>query len=319
MKVDEVVAVDHEGRKLLWVDIEAPSKAELESVAEQYMLPYHAVKDCLDAEHFPKFERFGDLNFIVLRAFDDESSTDCDTVQEITRKIAVFESDSLVITIHRREQKFLVGIKDEWRTRVRLGEDCKANGILLSILSGVIETFKSPMNMNRNLLEEFEVKVFKHSGDTFEDGYFLKRRASTFKRVLLLTLDILPGMSKVYMSDASLLQDVRETGERMCFYAEEFYDNVSNLVTLHLSLQSHRLTIASFKTNEVMRILTIFSVFFMPLNLVTGLYGMNFEHMPELKWENGYHFTLGLMVTITVAVFVFFKRKGFFVDQKDQI
>lgn len=319
MRVDEVVALNREGRTLLWVDIESPSKIELEALAEQYMLPFHAVKDCLDAEHFPKFERFGDLNFIIVRSVDDEAPADSDTVQEVTRKIAVFESDSLVITIHRREQKFLLAIKDTWRTKVRLGEDCRSHAIMLSILTGVIETFKAPMDVNRNLLEDFEVKVFKHSGDTFEDGYFLKRRANTFLQVIHMTLDILPNVFKAYSDEASQLQDVKENGERLQFLAKEFYENISNLVTLQLSLQSHRMTMGSFKTNEVMRILTLFSVFFMPLNLLTGIYGMNFENMPELKWEHGYFYLIGIMCVFTCSILYYFKKKGFFEDQNSNV
>lgn len=312
MIVDEVIAVDFEGRKLLWVDIESPSNIELESVAEQYMLPYQAVQDCMEPEHLPKFEEFGSLNFLILRAFDDGTSPDADTVQELTRKIAVFETAGVVITIHRNPQKFFSEIKDDWRTKVRLGEDCSAHHVMLSILKGVIQSYQKPMTQNRNLLEDFEVKVFKHAGDTFEDGYFLKRRASTFKRMLRLTLDILPRVANEYRNEASTLQDVKENGERLYFYAEEFYDNISNLVNLHLSLSSHRLTVASFKTNEVMRILTVFSVFFMPLNLITGVYGMNFEHMPELKWEHGYFYVIGLMAVMIISVLLYFKRKGIF-------
>ena len=312
VKVDEVIAVDFEERKLLWVDIEAPSGIELESIAEQYLLPFHAVQDCLDAEHLPKFEGFGNLNFVILRAFDDRASEDADTIQELTHKVAVFESESLVITIHRTSQGFLTEIKDDWRTKARLGEICKASHVLLSILKGAIQTYQKPMTQNRNLLEDFEVKVFKHAGDTFQDGYYLKRRASTFKRMLRMTLDILPGVASEYKDESSMLQDLKESGERMYFYAEDFYDNINNLVNLHLSLSSHRLTVASFKTNEVMRILTVFSVFFMPLNLVTGIYGMNFENMPELKWAHGYTFAISLMFTITVTILFYFKRKGIF-------
>ena len=312
LKVDKVIAVDVEDRKLLWVDIESPNSSELESLADQYMLPFHAVQDCMDAEHLPKFEGFGDLNFIILRAFDELASDDADTIQELTHKVAVFESESLVITIHRTPQMFLSNIKDEWRTKSRLGEACKAHQVLLSIMMGAIQTYQKPMTQNRNLLEDFEVKVFKHTGDTFEDGYYLKRRASTFKRMLRLTLDILPGVANEYKHEASKLQDLKESGERMYYYAEDFYDNINNLVNLHLALSSHRLTVASFKANEVMRILTVFSVFFMPLNLVTGIYGMNFEYMPELKWAHGYSFAISLMLSITLVIFLYFKRKGIF-------
>ena len=312
MKIDQVIDIDDGSQRLLWVDIEFPSKGELEGIAQQYHLPSHAVQDCLDAEHLPKFERFGNLNFIIVRSFDDQAPVDADTVQELTRKIAVFESEGVVITIHRREQKFLSELKDDWRTKAKLGDPCKSHLVLLNILRGAIQSYQRPVTENRNTLEEFETKVFKHSGETLEDGYYLKRRASTFKRMLRMTVDILPSVADEYKEEASTLQDVKENGERMCFYAEEFYENITNLLNLYLSLSSHRLTAASHKTNEVMRILTVFSVFFMPLNLVTGIYGMNFQDMPELKWHYGYPFALGLLISITILIFFYFRRKGIF-------
>lgn len=312
MKIDQVIDIDDGSQRLLWVDIEFPSKGELEGIAQQYHLPSHAVQDCLDAEHLPKFERFGNLNFIIVRSFDDQAPVDADTVQELTRKIAVFESEGVVITIHRREQKFLSELKDDWRTKAKLGDPCKSHLVLLNILRGAIQSYQRPVTENRNTLEEFETKVFKHSGETLEDGYYLKRRASTFKRMLRMTVDILPSVADEYKEEASTLQDVKENGERMYFYAEEFYENITNLLNLYLSLSSHRLTAASHKTNEVMRILTVFSVFFMPLNLVTGIYGMNFQDMPELKWHYGYPFALGLLISITILIFFYFRRKGIF-------
>jgi magnesium transporter len=181
---------------------------------------------------------------------------------------------------------------------------------MLSVFNRAIQTFESPITINRNLLEDFETKVFRHSGETLEDGYYLKRRANTFKRMLRMTLDILPSVAAEYKDEASALQDVKEMGERLYFYAEEFLENINNLLGLYLSLSSHRMSAASHKTNEVMRILTVFSVFFMPLNLITGIYGMNFEFMPELKWHYGYLLALCIMATITVSIMVYFKSKG---------
>jgi magnesium transporter len=190
------------------------------------------------------------------------------------------------------------------------GEQVASNQLILNILDSVVGTFLKPIDVNRGLLESFESKVFRHDGDTFEEGYFLKRRASAFKRILRMTIDVLPKLVALYPEDLSSIQDVRENSERLYAYVEEFYDNVTSLVGLQLALSNHRLTVASFKTNEVMRILTIFSVFFMPLNLVTGIYGMNFENMPELKWSHGYPLALALMSVITLSIMFYFKRKG---------
>lgn len=316
MQVDKVIDTSIDQKQFLWVDILNPSATELQDLSREYHLPESAVFDCLDAEHLPKYERIDDLNFVILRVYDDHAANDADTVQELTRKVAVFQSAGRVITIHRSELQSLTAVKESWRKKDVGHYECLSDRILLQILRNSIESYATPMLQNRNLLEVFEEKVFKHRGDTFEDGYYLKRRANTFRRMLRLSMDILPRIGEYYTDEASLLQDIKETGDRLIYYAEEFYENINNLVGLHLSLSSYRLTLASHRTNEVVRLLTIFSVFFMPLNLITGIYGMNFEYMPELKSEHGYHLTLAMMAVVSSLIAFYFYKRGLFRGEK---
>jgi magnesium transporter len=307
---DKVLSVAQASRAFQWVDVQAPTNEDLSALAAKYRLPFHAVRDCLEPEHFPKFESFGALNFLIVRSYDANATIDSDTVQELTRKIAIFESDDFVLTIHRSDIPSFHELKDEWRHRAKDVQACLPSQILLGILNYAVQSYQKPAEINRDLLEGFERKIFRHDGDTFEEGYFLKRRASAIKRMLRMTVDMLPRLSSQYPEDASLIQDVKENSDRLYAHVEEFYDNVTSLVGLQLALSNHRLTVASFKTNEVMRILTIFSVFFMPLNLITGIYGMNFENMPELKWAYGYYVAVAVMIVMTLTIMIYFKRKG---------
>lgn len=312
MKFEQVITIQETGRQFQWIDVVDPSKLELEGLASQFVLPPHAIQDCLESAHLPKIERISGMNFIIVRAYDERAGRDADTPQELTRKIAIFESSELIITLRRQDQSYFADLKEEWKTRFTLGDPIDSSEILLDILGASIHSFASPMYMNRTLLEEFEERVFKHEGDTFEDGYYLKRRASTFKRMIRLSLDVHVKLAERCQTHQAKSQDIRENGESLLYQAEEFYENITNLVSLHLSLSSNRLTAASHHQNETMRILTIFSVFFMPLNLVTGIYGMNFEHMPELKWPWGYAFAISLLVFIALGIAYFFYYKGYF-------
>ena len=89
----------------------------------------------------------------------------------------------------------------------------------------------------------------------------------------------------------------------MSKFFDELMESVNSLLNLHLSMASHR-------TNEVVRVLTIFSVFLLPLSLIASVYGMNFEHMPELKWTYGYPMVIGIMLAVTLGIFLWFRRKG---------
>lgn len=309
MLLEDVLLSESNHQLLRWIDIELPSGTDLDTIAKSYGLPSHAVQDCLESEHLPKFEKLEDFNFIIVRAYDETASPEADTVQELTRKVAVFEKEGLLITLHRVPLRFLTEIKNEWRKRAASDSQCQSHLVFLSILKGAIQTFQAPVLQNRKLLEELEEKMFMQSQESLEEGYYLRRRASSFKRTLRMDLDILSQLKEEYQEEAPVLQDVLESGQRLSFYADEFYENVTSLLSMYLTLASNRLTIASNRSNDVMRILTLFSVFFLPLNLVTGIYGMNFEKMPEIKWEYGYPFALVLMLIITGTVWGYFKRQ----------
>jgi len=104
-------------------------------------------------------------------------------------------------------------------------------------------------------------------------------------------------------TNAPLFQDLRENLSTMVFMTDELLEDATSLLNLQISL-------ASQKTNEVMRILTVFSVFFMPLNFIAGLYGMNFQNMPELSHPFGYYGVLTLMATTTLLIAMWFYRRG---------
>jgi len=136
-----------------------------------------------------------------------------------------------------------------------------------------------------------------------EDGYYLKRRAYVVRKMIRMTIDLLPKLQPTSNHLSHIFQDIKEEGDSLYFYADELLDSVNDLLNLHISL-------ASFRTNEVVRILTLFSVFFMPLTFIAGIYGMNFDYMPELRAKIGYPAVLIFMLLISVGIFTWFRRKG---------
>jgi len=99
------------------------------------------------------------------------------------------------------------------------------------------------------------------------------------------------------------MQDLRENAESMHFYADEMLEEVNNLLQMQLSIAAHR-------TNDVMRILTVFSAFFLPLTFIVGVYGMNFQHMPELPLVWGYPLVWGIMLSVVAGIWLWFRRRG---------
>jgi magnesium transporter len=238
-------------------------------------------------------------------------------MQELTRKLAIFcRKDRFVITVHRVEQPFTTAAKEKWKKRGGVGESVPQR-LMSDLIRGVLTSYEKPIDRALDQLERLEMGVFGAAGaEPFEvqKGYYLKRQASVFKRMLHLQREMIPKLSEDFARGAPFLQDLREQAEGLYFYADEMTESINSLINLHISLATQKTTEASHKTNEVMRVLTIFSVFLLPLNLVTGIYGMNFEFMPELHWHLGYPLALGTMGAVVLGVYLWFRAKGWLKD-----
>jgi magnesium transporter len=297
-----------------WLDVNQPSPADLKEIAAEYQLHANLTADCLQSDHLPKFETTEEAAFLILRAFDNECNPEADTVQELTRKVAVFYSHNFLITVHRKRLEFMEDLFTRHQQSGASNKGLTPEHILIGILEGAVKTYERPTMESLKNLEEFEMEIFgAGTGHKFalHKGYYLKRRASVFKRMLRQTQEPLAHVME--NAESGLLphfRNVREHIDNVYFYADEIIDSMDSLLNLHVSLASMKTNEASQRTNEVMRVLTIFSAFFLPINFIAGVYGMNFKYMPELDSPYGYWGILGFMSLIVVVIFFWFRRNG---------
>jgi len=300
----------------VWLDIVNPTKEELATIAEKYGLHSTSVQDCLEPEHLPKFEAFDTHTFVILRAWDEEAPPTCTTVQEVTRKIAIFQAESFLITIHRTEQRWLSTVQQ--RLAATLVEKRRSKGaregpglyILSQLLDGAVDTYLKPLEVVEAQLDAFEQKVFvertigsRHFRAELREIRGAKRQVTLAKRLLWRTVDVAHRMTPGAGKLAPILRDVQENVESYHFYADELLDDANTLLNVQLSLAAHR-------SGEVMRVLTLFSAFFLPLTFIVGVYGMNFDFMPELRSRWGYPAVLVAMALVCLGIYYWFRRRG---------
>ncbi|MDX5348505.1 MAG: magnesium transporter CorA [Hymenobacteraceae bacterium] len=284
-----------------WIDVSNPTPEELQQIADRYNLHPTSVKDCLQPEHLPKYEVIDNITFIITRVYDRFATSESDTIQELTSKIAVFYSNTFVITIHRQEQPVIFQVKQEYvdQHQIRYTSD-----LLLKIIRMSIKTYEPIGQKLAEDLDFYEAKIFlKANTPPLTKGlYHLKRKAAVVKKVLALSRVVLESLETNGTSGPEV-QDLHDLFLRVQTMYDEINESINNLLNIYISLSSQR-------TNEVVRVLTIFSVFFMPLTFIGGIYGMNFSLMPELNWKYGYPLIILIMVMVTVSIYFWFKKKG---------
>jgi magnesium transporter len=293
-----------------WVDVVNPSPGELAEVARLYHLHPTSVEDSLEPEHLPKYERIGATTFMIVRAIDSAAASDCSSVREMTRKVAIFYGPEFLITIHRSEQPFLSEIINEYvKSSPPPGIAERRKGfiprLLIDLINGAVNTYEKPLTAAESAIDAFEETVFGEHEFTLllRRIYLEKRRVTQMRRLLSHTRDAVQKLVPASEPTAPLYQDLRENVDSLHFYADELVDDVNNLLSIQLALASHR-------TNEVVRVLTVFSVFFLPLTFIVGVYGMNFQHMPELRERWGYPSVIAAMAVVTLAIYLWFRRRG---------
>jgi len=275
-----------------WIDIEKANKKELEVIASKYNLNYFLIKDALDIGHLPKYEQLHQHDFFIFRAYTSNVRLNIDEIGEMSNKIAFFIFDDKLITIHRAHFPFL-NLEEE--------KDIKISEFFLKIVGCMIDSFKTPTISDK--ITEIEKTIFlkDYRAVLIEELYYIKTQSRILKKIISITeATILKSQDKYKIS--YIYQDIQDTLLNLLTVNEESVDNSTHLMNTYLSLSDQ-------KNNEVVRLLTIFSVFFLPLNFIAGVYGMNFSFMPELSWKLGYAFALCLMAIVVIVIYLWFRRK----------
>lgn len=286
-----------------WIDILDPTQEELEQLAQEYELHPAAVQDVLQPEHLPKIEQFDDTEFIICRYYDAKSGKDADNIHKMSRKLAIFFRKDLVLTIHRKTSATYEALVEKYQNHTHL----KSYELTCKIIKGVLATYEEPSNKLDEEIDFYESRIFlkKRTPDLLKNLYLIKRKIYIIRKISNLTQEIISHMAIIAGQHKAkpTFQDLKDYYVKVDTMIESNHDDINSLLNIYISISSQR-------TNEVMRTLTIFTAFFLPITFIAGVYGMNFEFMPELKSAFGYPAALVSMLVITLFIYTWFKKKG---------
>jgi magnesium transporter len=309
-----------QGRSFCWIGMLRPSPDEIEAVAREFDLHDLAVEDTVTAHQRPKFERYGETVFVVLRP-----ARYIDPVEVVDLgEIHLFLGPGFVITVRHADEPDL----HEVRRRLEHDPELLAHGpfaVLYAVLDKVVDDYGPVLDGLQNDIDQIEVQVFDGDPGVSRRIYQLTREVIEFQRAVeplqnlfeQLRWRLGKGGEDTDLELRRALRDVADHSTRAMERLEAFRALLTNILTVNAALvgqrqneEMARLTEAGYEQNEqVKRISSWAAIIFAP-TLVASIYGMNFEHMPELDWLLGYPMAVGLMLLMAVALYLVFKSRG---------
>ncbi len=301
--VEEVSDIIADPSGLVWLDVIAPSNDELKVLREEFGFHELALEDAIKRNQRPKIDAYDNFYLLVLYAvrFSEEKCA----IDE--HELDIFVGKNYIVTMHEGELVEVDEVAARWQ-RNAAELDSSVGVLLYSLIDTLIDDYLPVLDSISDHAERIEESIFGHfDPDAQQQIFTLRKELLNLRRVLVPERDVLLRLSR---------QEIKVLDERTEPYFQDVYDHIvraTDSVDLYRDLLGSALdsylSLSSNNLNEVFRTLTSVSIILMTLSLIAGIYGMNFENMPELRNPYGYFITLGIMATVATSLYLFFHRK----------
>ncbi|SMO76387.1 magnesium transporter [Chryseobacterium rhizoplanae] len=284
-----------------WVDVEAPTAEDLKFLHERYEINNLLLEDTMDPNHLPKYEEDGNIKFFLLRESTELERKNLNTISDISTKIGIFLVENTIITIHRMKTRSITEVKKKVSL---IQEDLNPQQITLMIAILIMKSFDDESLSLFETMDNIENEIFlKNTNHTSQIRrlYKLKRKSGLNSRVLVISTDAIDKFKLLNLQDSEFV-DLKDKHKDVVADFDHLNIQITNLISMFLALSDQ-------KANQVMKVLAIYSVYFLPITFIAGVYGMNFDNMPELHHKYGYFITLGAMATVVISTFIYVRRR----------
>ena len=313
---DTYTALHTSPQSLAWIGLYRPDSRELASLAQEFDLHELAIEDANEAHQRPKLERYGETLFVVLKAARYRDAT-----EEVEfGEVHVFVGPDFVVTVRHAEAPNLAAV----RRRVERDPDLLGRGaeaVLYAIMDKVVDGYAPVVAGLENDIDEIETEVFRGDPKVSRRIYELSREVIEFQRAtrpLVGMLEQLRGGFQKYGVDEELQRSLRDVADHVTEVVEKvdgFRELLRDILTVNSTLVAQQqneemksLAIASSAQNEEVKKISAWAAILFAPTLIGTVYGMNFDNMPELHWQYGYPFAIGLMGMVCGGLYLIFKR-----------
>jgi len=309
--VDELTQFQSKS-KISWINISGLKNIDaIKRLGEMYNIHLLTIEDILNTEQQPKVEIFDEYRFLSIKTLKNNEEGEFLSEQILIDQISIIIMKNVIITFQEISRGTFGGIRKKILEDIgkirRMGMDYLA----YSIIDAIVDEYLLTLNNLEETIEDFEERATKTS-----DNKFIGEIQATKKYILQIKRAIYPlkdnmitiSHHQLFFRSEELkpyLQDLNEHLNQALSLAENHREWLTGIMDVNLSVLSHQ-------TNKVMKVLAIISTIFIPLTFIAGIYGMNFEFMPELKHVYGYFVTLGGMGLIALIMVIIFKIHRWF-------
>lgn len=284
--------------EVVWLRLFKPDAEELQHVLGSYYNCHPLViEDCIKLKQRPKLNVYPEHAMITFYSVDDSLHH---------REIAIVIGKQFVITIYNEEIPLLEELREEM---LKIPSKMEGPGrILYHILDACVDLYMEVVDKVETTIEGLEQSLYHNPKTNMGPRIFrMKRKLHNVRRTFVEERNVLGNIMhadfKYTGEDANVyFMDIYDHLNRVVDSVDSYRESMTGLLELQMSLKSDRM-------NEIIKVLTLVSTFFMPLSFIVGLYGMNFHDIPELNWRYGYAYVWALMILITVFMWWYFKKK----------
>ena len=261
------------------------------------------ISDILDTHQRPKVEEYNEHLFFNVRSILQTSE---DAI--FTEQISFILGENYLASFQERKGDHFEHIRERIRANKGIVRSKRADYLLFLLLDAILENYYTSVDFIESQLENFEKRIQIDSSPELLVGIEKSKEfLLKLKKVITPLKDVVVSLEKGYAKfimpeNVRYFSDLKDSCMYLLDQIEEHFQFMEGMINIYYSVQGYRM-------NEVMKILTIVATIFIPLTFIAGIYGMNFEVMPELKWKYGYFVILGIMLLIFVLMIRWFKKR----------
>lgn len=293
--------LQQKGIQYFWVDLNHPSEIEIAVLKNYFHFHDLTIEDCMYSLQRPKIDFYEDYFFFIFHAISESK------VEEVD----LYLGENYVVTFHyKRDLKEIQSVRQELKNESILWEKTNTY-IAYLILDKIVDQYFPLVYDIEDQLNFFDNISYSHfSKNNIHKLYAIRARLLKLRRTITSMGDLLYRMInsshvKTLLGNEKYFKDIYDHLLKLTEMIETQREITSEIQANYMSVQSNRM-------NSIMTILTIITAIFIPLSFITGIYGMNFTNMPELEWRYGYFMILGVMLTLAIGMYLWFKKKGWF-------